>query len=73
MDPALYRKTLFPLPLQVPLLCAHLLLHTPDAAFTAIRDKPLTNNRFYDRLVNFLQPKDIVLADAGLNDKGAGT
>ncbi len=47
---------------DVPVQCFS---HTPDATFTAIRDKPLTNNRFYDRLVNFLQPKDIVLADAG--------
>ena len=39
--------------------------HTPDDTFTAEENKALTNKRFYDRLVNFLQPNDIVLADAG--------
>lgn len=39
--------------------------HTPDPAYQAIANEPLTNKRFYDRLVNFLQPGDVVLADAG--------
>ena len=39
--------------------------HTPDVNYQAKANEPLTNKRFYDRLVNFLQPNDIVLADAG--------
>ena len=39
--------------------------HTPDTSYQAKPDEMLTNKRFYDRLVNFLQPNDVVLADAG--------
>lgn len=39
--------------------------HKPDATYAAKTDTPLTNKRFYDRLVNFFQADDIILADAG--------
>ncbi len=39
--------------------------HVPDTAYKAQAKTALTNKRFYDRLVNFLQPNDVVLADAG--------
>lgn len=39
--------------------------HKPDASYQANNDDVLTNKRFYDRLANFLQAGDIILADAG--------
>ncbi len=39
--------------------------HTPDSTYTAKANQALTNKRFYDRLVNFFRPGDIILADAG--------
>jgi len=43
----------------------HCFSHTPDTGYTVEVGRALTNKRFYDRLVNFLQPGDVVLADAG--------
>jgi len=43
----------------------HCFSHVPDTGYRPETGKPLTNKRFYDRLANFLQPGDIVLADAG--------
>ena len=40
-------------------------LHKPNASHKVETDAILTNKRFYDRLANFLQPNDIVLADGG--------
>ncbi len=39
--------------------------HTPDNKYSPEADTPLTNKRFYDRLVNFFEEDDIILADAG--------
>ncbi len=39
--------------------------HKPDADYEANAGEPLSNKRFYDRLANFLEAGDIVLADAG--------
>ncbi len=38
--------------------------HRPDMHYEIKPDAPLTSKRFYDRLANFIQPNDIVLADA---------
>ena len=40
-------------------------LHKADESHKVETDALLTNKRFYDRLANFFQPNDIVLADAG--------
>lgn len=40
-------------------------LHKPDSPCQANTDTILTNKRFYDRLAQFLQENDIILADAG--------
>ncbi len=42
----------------------HCFSHKPEE-YQAQTDSPLTNKRFYDRLANFLQAEDIILADAG--------
>ncbi len=39
--------------------------HKPDADYKANAGESLSNKRFYDRLANFLEAGDIVLADAG--------
>ncbi|NKB36041.1 MAG: alpha-keto acid decarboxylase family protein [Gammaproteobacteria bacterium] len=39
-------------------------LHKPDSSYEAISKTPITSQRFYDRLANFFQEQDIVLADA---------
>ncbi len=39
--------------------------HKTQNPYQAQPDQPMTNQRFYDRIANFLQAGDIVLADAG--------
>ncbi len=39
--------------------------HTPGDIGSAEKGKPLSNKRFYDRLVNFFEDGDTILADAG--------
>lgn len=39
--------------------------HRRDAGYRAEPDAPITNQRFYDRIASWLQPGDLVLADAG--------
>jgi len=42
-----------------------LFLHRTRSRYQAQPDQALSNRRFYDRVATFLQPGDIVLADAG--------
>lgn len=39
--------------------------HKGDTAYHPAPDAPMTNKRFYDRMASFIQPRDVVLADAG--------
>jgi indolepyruvate decarboxylase len=39
--------------------------HTASKPYQAQSEQPLSNQRLYDRLAHFLQPGDVVLADAG--------
>lgn len=39
--------------------------HKRDATYQPDPDAPITNKRFYDRMASFIQPGDVVLADAG--------
>jgi len=47
---------------QAPVQCFS---HSPDSSYSPEPNTPLTNKRFYDRLVNYFQKDDVILADAG--------
>jgi len=40
-------------------------VHTVHSPFEPVADAPISNKRFYDRIVHFLAPGDVFLADSG--------
>ncbi len=40
-------------------------VHTAHRPFEPVADAPISNKRFYDRIVHFLAPGDVFLADSG--------